>query len=100
MHEESPGNWMGEIPASATQGAKVSYYIEVDGDDDQVIAKKGSAVDPMVVELRGPGGGALGQKKKVAPAPKEKPEPEGATWYIGLGVGKVELVANGCADRR
>ena len=34
MKEASPGNWMGEIPGSATQGAKVSYYIEVDGDDD------------------------------------------------------------------
>jgi hypothetical protein len=86
MHEESPGNWMGEIPASATQGAKVSYYIEVDGDDDQVVAKKGSAADPMVVELRGPGGAPLGQKKKVAPAPK-KEETEEATWYVGLGVG-------------
>ena len=29
---------------------------------------------------------ALGQKKKAAPAPK-KEEPEGATWYVGLGVG-------------
>jgi hypothetical protein len=87
MHEESPGNWMGEIPSSATQGAKVSYYIEVDGDDDQVVAKKGSAADPMVVELRGPGGAPLGQRKKAAPPPKKKEEAEGATWYIGLGVG-------------
>jgi hypothetical protein len=87
MHEESPGNWMGEIPASATEGAKVSYYIEVDGDDDQVIAKKGTAADPLVVELRGPGGAPLGQKKKVAPPPKEKPESEGPTWYVGLGIG-------------
>ncbi|HEY6475886.1 MAG TPA: tetratricopeptide repeat protein [Polyangia bacterium] len=86
MHEESPGNWMGEIPASATQGAKVSYYIEVDGDDDQVAARKGSAAEPMVVELRGPGGAALGAKKKAPPPPKEK-EPEGATWYVGLGIG-------------
>jgi hypothetical protein len=88
MHEESPGNWMGEIPASATEGAKVSYYIEVDGDDDQVVARKGSAADPMVVELRGPGGAALGPKKKKAPPPPEKKEePEGATWYVGLGIG-------------
>ena len=88
MKEASPGNWMGEIPASATEGAKVSYYIEVDGDDDQVVAKKGSAAEPLVVALRGPGGAALGpgKKKVVAPPPKAK-EPEGPTWYIGLGVG-------------
>jgi hypothetical protein len=86
MQEQSPGNWMGEIPSSATQGAKVSYYIEVDGADDQVVAKKGSAAEPMVVELRGPGGAALGPKKK-APPPTEKKQTEGASWYVGLGVG-------------
>ncbi|HVV51298.1 MAG TPA: tetratricopeptide repeat protein [Polyangia bacterium] len=88
MQEESPGNWMGQIPASATQGAKVAYYIEVDGDDDQVIASKGSAKDPLVVVLRGPGGEAPagGAKKKAAP-PAEKPAEEGATWYLGLGLG-------------
>ena len=88
MKEASPGNWMGEIPGSATQGAKVSYYIEVDGDDDQVVARKGSAAEPLVVALRGPGGAALGpgKKKVVAPPPKAK-ESEGPTWYLGLGVG-------------
>ncbi len=88
MKEASPGNWMGEIPASATAGAKVSYYIEVDGDDDQVVAKKGSAAEPLVVSLLGPGGVPLGAAKKkiAAPPPKEK-ESEGPSWYIGLGVG-------------
>jgi hypothetical protein len=88
MKEASPGNWMGEIPASATEGAKVSYYIEVDGDDDQVVAKRGSAAEPLVVSLLGPGGAALGpaKKKPAAPPPKEK-ESEGPSWYIGLGVG-------------
>jgi hypothetical protein len=87
MKEASPGNWMGEIPASATQGAKVSYYIEVDGDDDQVVAKKGSAAEPLVVSLLGPGGVPLGAKKKVAPPPSKAKESEGPTWYLGLGVG-------------
>ena len=68
MKEASPGNWMAEIPASATQGGKVSYYIEVDGDDDQVVASKGSAASPLVVSLRGPGGAALGPGKKKAAA--------------------------------
>jgi hypothetical protein len=77
---------MAEIPASATQGSKVSYYIEADGDDDQVVASKGSAASPLVVSLRGPGGAALGPGKKAPPPPKEK-QSEGPTWYIGLGVG-------------
>ena len=68
MKEESPGNWMGEIPASATEGAKVSYYIEVDGDDDQVLAKKGSATEPLVVKLRGT---AVAKKQGAAAAGEE-----------------------------
>ena len=88
MKEESPGNWMGEIPSSATEGAKVSYYIEVDGDGDQVLANKGSAAAPLVVALQGPGGAALGGKKKtVAPPPKPKESDEGPTWYVALGLG-------------
>ena len=87
MKEASPGNWMGEIPASATEGAKVSYYIEVDGDDDQVVAKKGSAAEPLVVSLLGSDGAALRPKKTpAAPPPKEK-ESEGPSWYVGLGIG-------------
>lgn len=88
MKEASPGNWMAEIPASATAGAKVSYYIEVDGDDDQVVAKKGSAAEPLVVSLLGPGGAPLGAgKKKVAPPPPKAKEAEGHTWYLGIGIG-------------
>ena len=70
MKEASPGNWMAEIPASATQGGKVSYYIEVDGDDDQVVASKGSAASPLVVSLRGPGGAALGAGRR---RPRRRP---------------------------
>jgi hypothetical protein len=88
MKEESPGNWMGEIPASATEGAKVSYYIEVDGDGDQVVATKGSAAAPLVVDLQGTGGAALAAKKKTAaPPPKPKESDEGPSWYFALGVG-------------
>jgi hypothetical protein len=86
MKEESPGNWMGEIPASATEGAKVSYYIEVDGDGDQVLASKGSAAAPLVVSLQG--AALAGNKKTAAPPPKPKEsEEEGPSWYFALGVG-------------
>ena len=83
MKEESPGNWMGEIPASATEGAKVSYYIEVDGDGDQVLATKGSAAAPLVVALRG----GVGVKPKAPPPPPKEKESEGPTWYFALGLG-------------
>jgi len=88
MKEVSPGNWMGEIPSSATEGAKVSYYIEVDGDDDQVVASKGSAAAPLVVSLLGPGGAPLGvANNKAAPPPRKENDSKGPRWYLGLGVG-------------
>ncbi|HEX3904804.1 MAG TPA: tetratricopeptide repeat protein [Polyangia bacterium] len=83
MKEASPGNWMGEIPASATEGAKVSYYIEVDGEGDQVLATKGSAAAPLVVVLRG----AVGLKPKAPPPPPKEKESEGPTWYFAFGLG-------------
>jgi hypothetical protein len=88
MREQSPGNWMGEIPASATEGAKVSYYIEALGDDDQVLARKGSATAPLVVSLRGPGGAALvppKKKKVVEPSPEQASQ--GPSWFFALGLG-------------
>ncbi|HXU60684.1 MAG TPA: tetratricopeptide repeat protein [Polyangia bacterium] len=90
MQEASPGNWMGEIPSSATEGAKVRYYIEALNDDDQVVARKGSAADPLVVSLRGPGGAALVPPKKKKKTPDATPEQkggEGPTWFFALGLG-------------
>ncbi len=88
LHEDTPGNWTGEIPSSATVGAKVRYYIEVNGAGDQTLGTKGSATDPLVVTLLGPGGVALvvpAAKKPVAPPKAE--ESTGPTWYFGLGLG-------------
>jgi hypothetical protein len=88
MKEQSPGNWMGEIPSSATEGAKVSYFIEAVGDDDHVLARKGSATEPLVVSLRGPGGAALVPPKKKPPQPApEEPATGGPTWFFALGLG-------------
>jgi hypothetical protein len=87
MKEESPGNWMAQIPSSATQGAKVSYYIEVIGDDDSVVARKGSATSPLVVSLRGPGGASTKAPKKKTPEPPPKPASEGPSLFLALGLG-------------
>jgi len=87
MKEESPGNWMAQIPSSATQGAKVSYYIEVIGDDDSVAARKGSAASPLVVSLRGPGGASLRPVRKKTAEPPPKPKSEGPSLFLALGLG-------------
>jgi hypothetical protein len=89
MKEESPGNWSGEIPASATEGAKVRYYIEVSGADDQTLATKGTAVAPLVVALRAPAGAAAPMRRNTVEAPKKEEGTEAGSpsLYFGLGLG-------------
>jgi hypothetical protein len=88
MHEDTPGNWTGEIPASATEGAKLRYYIEVSGAGDQTIATKGSATEPLIVALERPEGAPPQPVRRtttvVTPKPEEAAPP---TWYFGLGLG-------------
>jgi hypothetical protein len=90
MKEDSPGNWSGEIPASATEGAKVRYYIEVSGADDQTLATKGTAAAPLVVALTAPAGSVaptMGRNTVEAPKKAEDTETGSPSWYFGLGLG-------------
>jgi hypothetical protein len=76
------GNWVGEIPASATTGATVGYYIEAQNDGEKTVATKGSARTPLRIKVVGPGGAPVAGKKKAAPKAGEEP-----TWMLGLGIG-------------
>jgi hypothetical protein len=88
LKEASPGNWSGEIPASATEGAKVRYYIEVSGADDQTLATKGTATEPLVVALQPAAGAAPPMNRNtVEVAPKKEEEVGPPSWYFGLGIG-------------
>jgi hypothetical protein len=77
------GSWVGEIPASATSGASVGYYIEAQNDAEKTLATKGSDRTPMRIKLVGAGGTPVAAKKK-APT---KTSSEYSTWALGLGVG-------------
>jgi hypothetical protein len=76
------GNWVGEIPASATSGASVGYYIEAQNDAEKTLATKGSDRTPIRIKLVGPGGAPVAAKKKVAPK-----DTESSSWALGLGLG-------------
>ena len=76
------GNWIGEIPASATTGATVGYYIEAQDDGEKTVATKGSARTPLRIRSVGPGGVAVAPKKKAAPKAGGY-----STWMLGLGIG-------------
>jgi hypothetical protein len=76
------GGWVGEIPASATGGATVGYYIEAQGEGDKTLATKGSDRTPMRIKLVGPGGAPVAAKKKAAPKAGDY-----STWMVGLAIG-------------
>src|SRR5450432_3345780 len=87
MKEASPGNWTGEIPASATVGAKLKYYIEVTGAGDQTVATKGSATEPLIVALQPPEGAAPPVRRTTTVVTPKSEEAAPPTWFFGLALG-------------
>lgn len=88
MQKNGMGGYEAAIPASATSGAQVVYFIEARRPDGSVIIKRGSAADPIVVNVVAPPPTAAAPAP-VAPTP---PPPEMAgRFYIsilgGSGVG-------------
>jgi hypothetical protein len=56
MQRGPAGVFEAGIPASATAGAQVVYYIEARKDDGTVVVARGSAASPLVVSLERPAG--------------------------------------------
>ena len=62
-----------EIPASATQGGRVDYFIEALGDNDVGLASKGSEKDTLKIAMLGPNGQPLAPAIRKGKKPPEKP---------------------------
>ena len=88
MKEESPGTFVAEIPASATQGGRVDYFIDALGDNDVGLASKGSEKDTLKIAMLGPNGQPLVRGHPQGKKPPEKPAAdESPSLLFGLGVG-------------
>jgi len=91
MKEDPPGSgfYIAEIPASATQGAVVDYFIEALGDGDTPIATKGSTNKTMkIAMLDGKGQPLIHPPGKGKPPKDTGAEPgEAPSWFFGLGIG-------------
>ncbi len=62
MQRQSDGVFEATIPAPATSGSQVAYYIEARDLDDKLVSARGSPIAPMVIALaeRAPGPAAVG----------------------------------------
>jgi hypothetical protein len=81
--------YVAEIPASATLGGVVDYFIEALGDNDAPLATKGSTNKTMKILMLGPNGQpVVGAPKKPKKPDKKVPVAEETpSWLFGLSVG-------------
>jgi hypothetical protein len=93
MKEVTQGNWTGDIPATATAGNRVAYYIEAHGKDDANLGTKGTADDPLFITLKG--SGAPDKGKASGKEEEDEEEEEGPSWFIGLSLGTGAGYTNG-----
>jgi hypothetical protein len=93
----SGNRFMGEIPAEATNGNHVYYYIEAEAEDDTAVASNGSEQKPYFVALAAEGGRA-----GVGAGDVDEEEDEAPRFFlavlggsgIGLATGNGEVNAD------
>lgn len=89
MDRQAGGGFVGDIPATATAGDTVSYYIEARAADGKPLASRGSAASPFVVTLSR--AAPLPPPMVVAPPvepPVEPPRPaDEKKFFVALAVG-------------
>jgi hypothetical protein len=82
------GGYTAEIPASATLGGVVDYFIEALGDGDTPVAAKGSANKTLKISMLGPNGQPLISALKKKKPDKKVAEPdESPSLFFGLAIG-------------
>jgi hypothetical protein len=79
MVKEPDGTFAAAIPAAATDGPQVVYFIEARRADGGVLMTRGSAADPIVVALAPP---AVAQ---AAPPPAAQAQPPRRVFFALLG---------------
>jgi hypothetical protein len=81
------GGYTSEIPASATMGAVVDYFIEALGDGETPVAAKGSANKTLKISMLNANGQPLVPVLKKKPVKKPVETDESPSLFFGLGVG-------------
>jgi len=89
MREATPGNFIAEIPAAATAGNQVTYFIEAQKGGN-AIATLGTKASPMITALVGGGpiaGAVQRPREKPTTPPPSAGGAEASRFFLGLGVG-------------
>ena len=88
MREATPGNFIAEIPSTATAGAQVGYFIEAQK-GGAAVATLGTKVSPLVVSLvsAAPVASAVQRPHEKEPSPPPASGAGESRFFLGLGVG-------------
>jgi len=101
MKQVDPGIYSAEIPARATTGTMVAYYIEAQNANGDPIAARGSAEKPLVIMIGEPRVAKKQAKKGDDDDGDDDDDDEdenAARYYIGLGIGSGFGYAKGNGD--
>jgi hypothetical protein len=100
MKQVDPGIYSAEIPARATSGTMVAYYIEAQTANGDPVAARGSAEKPLVIMIGEPRV-AKKQSKSDDDDGDDDDDDDGenaARYFIGLGIGSGFGYAKGNGD--
>ena len=100
MKQVDPGIYSAEIPARATSGTMVAYYIEAQNANGDPVAARGTAEKPLVI--------MIGEPRVVKKQAKNSDDDDGdddddddenaPRYFIGLGIGSGFGYAKGNGD--
>jgi len=99
MKQVDPGIYSAEIPARATSGTMVAYYIEAQTASGDPVAARGSADKPLVIMIGEPRAAKPTKKSDDDGDDDDDDDDENAPHYfIGLGIGSGFGYAKGNGD--
>jgi hypothetical protein len=97
MKRVAEGTYRGEIPAQATVGETIEYYVEALDRDGAPVAGRASAGTPLVIELQGPAP-ALRMAREETDDEEVEEAPAGRRFFVALLLGSGAGWATGNGD--
>jgi hypothetical protein len=101
MKQVDPGVFSAEIPARATSGAMVAYYIEAQDKEGEPISARGSAERPLVIALGAAAAANPSGNDDDGDDDDDDDDGAGSKFFVGLlvGSGAGYAAGNGDLDR-
>ncbi len=98
MKDQGDGHYGADIPATATLGSVVSYYIEAEDPDGNPVAARGSVDNPLVIHLSGVGAPKREEEDEDDDEGAQAGEGSDYRYFVGMMMGTGFGWATGTGD--